>query len=441
MSELTDSPEASGPAEAVAESPSAASGRRSRWGLLAQRDFRLLWTGETSSGFGNYVTSVALPLIAVTTLHSSPLAIGVLAAAVWLPWLVIGLPVGAWVDRLPKRPVMITCNLVSATLFLSVPVAWWLDTLTIGHLVAVGLLSGCSTVFFSTAYHVYLPTIVDEPHLMEGNAKLQGSESATQVVGPGLGGIIAQAFGAVMGLLIDALSFLVSTVCLLRIRATEPPPERPEQRENLRKEISEGLRFVVSDPYLRPIVTYGAMANLALDGYQAVQVVFMVRTVGVGSATVGALIAAAGIGGILGAMVAGPIGRRFGTARGMLICQLGAAPFGLLMPLTSPGFGLLFFVVGSMMVVAGLVASNITLNSFRQSYCPPRLLGRVVATTMFLNYSTIPIGALLGGALGTYVGTRPTMWIMTVLLLLCSLILLLGPIRKTRDFPTGPRVA
>lgn len=171
-------------------------GPRRRGGLVWHRDFRLLWIGQTGSKLGSSVTSVALPLVAVTTLGASTFQVALLSAAAWLPWLVIGLPAGAWVDRLPRRPVMIICDVVSLLLFLSVPVAAWLGVLTIGHLLAVALGAGTASVFFQTAYQVYLPSLLTKEDVPEGNAKLQGAEAAAHVAGPGLAGLIAQAFGA-----------------------------------------------------------------------------------------------------------------------------------------------------------------------------------------------------------------------------------------------------
>ncbi|MFC0602198.1 MFS transporter [Streptomyces palmae] len=410
---------------------------RPRFGVLRQRDFRLLWLGETTSGLGTSITTVALPLIAVVVLKSDTFAVGALAAAVWLPWLVIGLPVGAWVDRMRRRPLMIACDLAAALLYASVPVAAWCDALTYTHLLVVALACGVASVFFSTAYHAFLPAVLDGRDLLEGNAKLQGSEAGTRVLGRGAAGLIAQAFGAVLGLLVDAVTFLISTVCLALLRVREPAPENPVDRTTLRRRIGEGLRFVLHDRYLRPMVVYGAVANLALMGYQAVQIVFLVRTVGANPATVGVLIMIGSLGGVLGALLAGAVGRRFGTARGMLAMQAFTGPFALLLPLTVPGAGLLLFALGGFTVGTGITACNVVLGSFRQTYCPPRLLGRVVATTMVINHSTIPLGSLLGGWLGDAVGLRPTMWIMTGLLAPCWLILALSPMRGRRDLPQG----
>jgi MFS family permease len=426
--------------EVPAEAP-AGPGRERRPSLFRQRNFLLLWIGETTSSLGNSLTLVALPLVAVLTLGSSTFQTSLLAACAWVPWLLLGLPAGAWVDRLPQRTLMIICNVSAAILFASVPVAYALDALTFPHLLIVAVLAGTATIFYSTAYHVYLPRLLTPQELIDGNSKLQGSESATQIAGSGLAGLIAQGVGAVMGLLVDAATFLVSTFCLALIRP-RPVPAAPADgpRTSLKHQIAAGMRFVLTDRYLRALVTYSALANLAIEGYAGIQIVFLIRTVGADPAAVGFLIGAGSLGGVCGAFLAGPITRRFGTARGLVVCKLVAAPCALLIPLTRPGAGLLLFAVGTMAVIAGIVASNVIVNSFRQTYCPPAMLGRVVATTMVINYSTIPVGALLGGVLGTLIGLRPTLWIMAVGLILAGLVLLAGPIGRIRDFPAGPAV-
>ncbi|MEV4351039.1 MFS transporter [Actinoplanes sp. NPDC049596] len=224
---------------------------------------------------GNALTATAFPLIAVLALGAGPLETGLLAAALWTPWLVAGLPVGAWVDRVRRRPLMIACNLVSAGMLLSVPAAYRAGVLGFGQLLVTAVVTGTTTVFFATAYQVYLPTLVGPADLIEGNAKVQGSEAATRVIGPGAGGLLTQWVGPVAGVLVDAVSFLVSAVCLLLIRTPEPAPRRPDRQEPLRRQIVEGFRFVVRDPYLRTILLWGAALNLALNGWQAVQVVYL----------------------------------------------------------------------------------------------------------------------------------------------------------------------
>ncbi|MER6372607.1 MFS transporter [Streptomyces mirabilis] len=410
-----------------------------RGGLLHRhRDFRLLWCGETAGKFGASVTGVAMPLVAVSTLHASTFEVGLLSAANWAPWLIIGLPVGVWVDRLRRRPIMLAAAAVSLLLFAGVPVAAWFGWLSIGLLLAVALLTGTAAVFFQTAYSAYLPSILEPADQPEGNAKLHGSASAAQIAGLGSGGLIAQLAGAVNGMFANAATFLVSLLCLAGIRHREPRVTRTEHRPNsLVSEVREGLRLVAVDPWFRTFTLFGAASNLALMGYQSIQVVFLVRSVGLTPGTVGALIAATSAGGVAGAFAARRVAHRIGTARATLLFELGLPMLALLIPLTVDGAGILLFVTGGFSVSAGVVAGNIIKASFQQRYCPPDLLGRLTASTAFLSYGTIPLGALLGGALGTALDLRTAMAITTAGIPLAALILAFSPIRRSRDLPTS----
>ncbi|MFG2844343.1 MFS transporter [Kitasatospora sp. NPDC048296] len=411
---------------------------RSRWGLFAQRDFRLLWAGQTVSRLGSSITSIALPLVAVLTLGVGPIAAGLLTGAVWLPWLLFGLPAGVWVGRVSRRAVMIACNLSSAALFASVPVAGWFGVLTLAQLLAVAFLSGVASVFFDAAFHVYLPELVPAKDLIEGNAKLAGSASAAEVAGRGLAGLTVQLLGATAGLLADAVSFLIATVTLLRIRTTPRPVTAEPAGESLPRQVREGLAFLLRDPYLRSFTLYGAAVNFALMGYQSISALFLVRVAGIAPGWVGGLASAGAVGGVLGALVARPLCRRLGSARGVRIVLVTASPFGLLMPLAGPGLGTVLYLVGLLFVVAAVVFVNVVLASFRQSYTPPALLSRVSATLMFANHATIPLGALAGGELGAVIGLRATMWVMTGLMALCGALPLLSPLRTVRELPTTP---
>jgi MFS family permease len=408
----------------------------SRGGLWRQRDFALFWTGETTSEVGSAVTMVALPLVAVETLHASTFAVTMVNAVIWLPWLLIGVPAGAWVDRLPPRTVMLICDLVSLVAFASVPVAAWAGVLSVAQLVAVALLSGAATVFFRTAYQVLLPGIVDEADLAEGNAKLMGSRSAAQVSGPGLGGVIAQFAGPATGLLADAVSFAVSFVCLTAVR--RPPGRRPASADSGASRIQGallGLRLVWHDRYLRVMTAYSAMANLAFGGVDSLIVVFLVRTVRLPAVIVGLVLAVYGVGGVLGALAVRPLGRRYGTSRAALISVVGCLPFALLLPLTGTGPAVAFAVVAHVVLGAGLVASSIIFASFRQSYVPRDMLGRVSSVVMTMSFATMPVGSLLAGLLATVLGVRPAMWVITAGAAATGLILLLSPLRRLRDLP------
>ncbi|MDX3855233.1 MFS transporter [Streptomyces sp. AK02-01A] len=412
-----------------------------RDGLLRRhRDFRLLWCGETTSKFGTSVTGVTMPLVAVSTLHASTFEVGLLSAAAWTPWLIIGLPVGVWVDRLRRRPIMLAAAGISLLLFTGVPVAAWFGWLSIGLLLTVALLTGTAAVFFQTAYSAYLPSILESDDQPEGNAKLHGSASAAQIAGLGSGGLIAQLTGAVNGMFANAATFLVSLLCLAGIRHREPRVNKSEPRPRaMASDVREGLRLIANDPWFRTLVFFGAASNLALMGYQLIQVVFLVRSVGLTPGPVGALIAATSAGGVAGAFAARRVASRIGTARATLLFELGLPMFALLIPLTVDGFGILLFVTGGFCVSAGVVAGNIIKVSFQQRYCPPELLGRLTASTAFLSYGTIPLGALLGGALGTALGIRTAMAITTAGVPLAALILFFSPIRRSRHLPTSRR--
>ncbi|MEV7416127.1 MFS transporter [Streptomyces sp. NPDC089919] len=408
-------------------------------GALRRPDFRLLWAGESVSQFGSAATRVLLPLIAVDTLDAGPFTMGVLGAAAWVPWLLFGLPVGAWTDRMRRRPVMIVCNAVSAALMLSLAATVWLDALTTTQLMLVAVLAGTADVFFRAAYSAYLPTLLPAEQLADGNARLQTSESVAEVAAPGVGGALAQAGTAAAGLLADALTFLISATLLLRIRTPESPPggtePAPTQR-SLVTEIRAGVAFLTRDPFLRTILLCDAAMNLFLGGAQALTILFLSRTVGVPGTMVGVLIALAGLGGVLGAILSPHLARRFGTARAVLLCAFCGSPFGLLIPLTTDGAGLLTFLIGEFSLMTSVVAGNVIIVSFRQAYCPPNMLGRVSSTIRFVMYGTIPIGSLLAGALATPLGTKEALYLLYTANALTPLLLLRGPLKSHRDLPT-----
>ena len=403
-------------------------------GLRSDGTFRLIWLGTASSRLGSSVASVATPLVALEVLDASAFTISLLMAAAWIPWLVIGLPAGAWVDRRAKRPVMIVSDAVAAVAVVSVPLAAWWDVLTVAHLLVAAVVIGTATVFFQTAWTSYLPAVLDQRQLVPANAFLYGSESAAQVAGPGLAGLLAGAVGAVAGLLVQAGTFVISAVCLLRVRRPErrtPPTEQPD----LRREIVEGARFVASDRFLRNLTIHGALSNLWLIGYQALLVVFLVRDVGLGAATVGLLLTLTALGGVVGASLAPALSRRLGTARTLVICKAGAGPCALLIPLTGSGLRTGLFAIGSALVITGVVAGNVVSGSFRQTYCPPHLLSRVTTSMQFVNLGTIPLGAVSAGALASVAGVRTSLWVMTAGFAVSALVLVLGPLRGRRDLP------
>ena len=405
-------------------------------GLLRQRNFRLLWAGETVSGVGNAMAVVGMPLVAVVTLHASTFTVAALNACGYVPWLVIGLPAGVWVNRLPPRALMITCDVMNALLFASVPVAGWAGALTITQAAAVALLAGAANVFFTTAYQVYLPALVRSEDLLEGNAKLQGSASVSAIAGRSGAGLVAQIAGAGMALLANGLSFLVSALCLCLI-PVKAAPARGKEGAGTWKEMSEAVRYIVGDPYLRPITVYAAAANLPYSGIVALTVVFLVRVAGLPPSAAGLLVGLAATGGLLGAMSARRLTASMGTGRALIAVTLVTGLAGLLIPLTRPGPRAGYYIAGSVLVTAGLIIGNIIMGTFRQLYCPPAMLARAITCMRFLVFGTIPLGSLIAGGLGTALGVRNALWIMTSGYALSGALLLTPRLMSARNLPVS----
>jgi MFS family permease len=294
--------------------------------LLHHRDFRLLWLGDTVSQFGSIVTNTAAPLLAALVLAATPLQMGLLNAADTAAFLLVGLPAGAWVDRMHRRPLMLGADLGRALLLASVPVAWWFGVLTLTQLILVGLTVGVLTVFFDVAYQSFLPALISREKLMEGNSRLQASQSVAQVSGPALGGWLTQLAGAANAIGLNALGFLWSSLCLWRIRVTEPPIERGPER-NLRREIAEGLRFVFANRSLVAIVGCTATSNFSTNMISAVSVLVLTRQLGASAGLVGLLLAGGGIGGVLGALFAGRIARWLGQGRAIWLTITVTSPW------------------------------------------------------------------------------------------------------------------
>lgn len=393
--------------------------------MLRNADFRRLWLGESTSRFGTAVTSLVLPLLAITQLGASSFEVGALNAAAYLPWVLISLHAGVWVDRLRKRPIMLSCNAITGLLFLSVPTAAWFGVLTLPQLLIVAFLAGCSAVFFVTAYRAYVPLIVPPQDLVAANARLQAGEQSAHIAGRGFGGLLVGLTGPATALLADVASYVVSTTCLLRIRRGETVTPAP--RRKLRHEITEGVRFVLTDPQLRRLSLFSMIGNLAFTSLQTLQIVFLVRDVGATPAAIGLVAAGTSIGGVVGAAAAPATTRLLGTWRALVVWSLGTSPFALLIPLTTNGAGLIFIGAGAFAVGAGLVAVTVIVVSFRQIHCPPHLLGRVSATMQVANSALAPLGTLGAGALATIAGNRTALWAVGALFVAYGLVPLVKP--------------
>jgi predicted MFS family arabinose efflux permease len=397
--------------------------------LLRSQGFRSVFTAAAVSTLGTQISFLAVPLLAVSALNATPAQLGALGILKTIAFLVVGLPAGAWLDRIRRRGVMVAADLARAALLASVPVAWWLHILTIEQLYLVVLLTGLATLFFDVAALSYLPFVAGRDRLTSANSALQGWDGAASVAGPSIAGYLVQLASAPVAVLIDAATYLWSAAFLAGIRRREPQPERTARR--LPAEIREGVRFVFTHPLLRPIALVGAGTNLFIQIAIVIMPLMFKRVLGLPAGQLGLFFAVGGIGMLFGSLTANRLARRFGPGPALSITGLVATPFGLLVPLIARGPWLWVAMCGWLLLTYRIGTNNVILVSLRQQATPDRLLSRMNATMRFLMTGVLAIGAALGGAIGQYAGTRTALWVAAAGLAFTWLPLLLSPLRRS----------
>lgn len=403
--------------------------------LWRHGDFAKLWTAQTISLFGSQVTQLALPLTAVIVLHASALEVGLLGVAQYAPWLVLGLPAGVWVDRLPRRAVLIAADLVRAAVLLAIPAAYALGALRLEMLYPIAFVAGAMTVFFDVADQSYLPSLVGRDQLMDGNAKLQVSQSAAQLVGPGLGGLLVQLLRAPAAILVDAVSYLGSAACLLLIRKREEPAAAGRRRPGL-ADVGEGLRFVLGHPLLRPIAVTTAISNFAVGGMlQSIFLLYANRTLGMAPAAIGIVYVATNAGGLAGAFFSRRLSQRIGLGPTMIAASALARVGALLLPLATPDQALVVLPAGLLLAGLGTIVYNVSNVTVRQAATPDEMLGRMNATVRFLTWGAIPAGALVWGLVGGAIDLRAAVLLAVLINAGATVVLVLSPIRGLREAP------
>ena len=405
-------------------------------GLGRNRDFLKLWAGQSVSLFGSQVTRLALPLAAVLTLHAGAAQMGLLGAALLTPYLVFGLFAGVLVDRLRRRPILIAADVGRAALLAVIPVLAISGRLRIEHLYAIGFLFGTLEVFFEVAYQSFVPRIVERDQLTQANSRLQLSDSAAQVAGPGLAGALVQLLTAPVAIIVDAASFVVSAITLVLIRTSEAPPTS-DHRPGAWAELREGLVLVVGQPWLRAIAGCTATLNFFANLLMTVYILYATSSLGLPPALIGAIFAVGGVSTIFGTMLAGPVARRLGIGRALLGASLVIGIAGLLIPIAAgPGPVAIALLIGTQ-VLWGLSRPVFDINqlSLRQAITTDRFQGRVNATMLFIVWGVIPFGSLLGGALGSTIGLRATIAVGAGGMLLAVLWMVFSPIRHLRTLP------
>jgi MFS family permease len=411
-----------------------------RGGLWRHRDFLKLWSAETVSQFGTQVTLLALPLAAILVLKASAFEVALLGAIEFLPFILFSLPAGVWVDRLPRRPILIVGDLGRAISLASVPIAYELGLLSVAQLYAVAFVNGILTVFFDVAYQSYLPSLVERDQLVEGNAKLELSRSAAQIAGPGVAGGLVGLVTAPIAIVADAVSFLASAAFVFAIRRAEPPPQPAKdpatgRGPGMRVEVAAGLRYVLDHRFLRNIAASTGSSNFFTSLAFSIFLVYAVRELGLTPELLGLIFGVSNVGILVGAATANRIAERIGVGPTIVGSIALGGPALLLVPLASREAAVPFFIVALGIGGFSSVVYNINQVSLRQAITPERMQGRMNATMRFIVWGTMPIGSIIGGALGTTLGLASTLWIGCIGSAFAFLPVLFSPVRGLRSIP------
>ncbi|MEO3925822.1 MFS transporter [Micromonosporaceae bacterium B7E4] len=416
------------PTSGTAEQPS----------LWRNRNFMLLWSGQTVSELGTRISGIAVPLLAANDLRASVFQISLLTTLAWLPYLFFSLPAGVLADRVDQRRMMIVCDLGRMALMLSLPVVALLGGLTLGYLYAVVGFSGALTVLFTVAYRSRLPGLVPAGQLVDANGKLGMSQEFAELVGVSLGGGLIALVGAARTFVGTALAFLVSAVTLALLRpgpAGRRGAGRTEDPVPLRVALTGGLGFIRRQRILLGILACTTTSNFFVMASGSIEITFMVRELHATPVLVGLVYAGSALGGLVAGATARRLSGRIGSARIIWVAMAAPGPLYLLLPLARPGWGLLLYGIGLAAFSANTVLFNAAAMSYRQRVTPAGLLGRVNAAFLWVCYGVIPLGALFGGVLGSQLGLRPALWVCVLGTWSAALFVVCSPLRRMRDMP------
>lgn len=401
-------------------------------GLWRHHDFMRLWTAAGISAAGTQVTLLALPLTAILVLHASAFEVAALATAATIPNLALGIAAGIWLDRLPRRPVMVAADFGRAGVLASVPIAYVFGVLGLPQLYLVALIGGSLNVLFEIASGAYLPSVVPRPQLVEANAKLQAAIVAAQAAGPSIGGGLVTLLSAPIAIVVDAASFVISGT-LIGSAAGRGAVSREPRMTSLRTELRQAARYLVSDPYLRPLLVGHALANLALGLLWAIVIVYAVRVLGLMPDTLGVILSLGQVGGVIGAAFARRIAERIGVGRVVVASFFLFGPATLLMATATEQTAIMFVTVGWTLESLARSLYGVSATSVRQALVPDQLQGRVIGLTTTAGTGAFPLGALLGGAIAEAFGLRETMFFAASVAVLPFIAVAASPIRTLRD--------
>jgi len=397
--------------------------------LLRDPRFAKLLAGQSISELGSAVTQIALPTIAVLVLHAGPFELGILIALQRIPFPILALFVGVWIDRLPRRRVMIVADLLRAATLAAVPISYGSGFLGLPLLYAVSLVTGVLTIFFDLAYLSYVPELVERERLSDANATLQMSLSVANLAGPGLGGLLIQAVGAARAVGIDAASFVASFLSLLWMGPEKVPAER-RPSPGMWKELREGLSHVFAHPLLRTLIITLGCVILFGHVLEPNLYPFVYSTLHLSPATLGWILSVEGAGAVVGAYFSPRIIGR--VSAGWILAVTGVMTGAAFIVVSFAGAGPTIVILGGALIVNGLLdpIHNVTQWSLRQLLTPDHLQGRMNSIFRTVYWGAWPLGNLLGGYLGSVFGPQKSIFLGGLLFGSLSLVFLLGPLRK-----------
>jgi Arabinose efflux permease len=410
--------------------------------LLRQPPFRNFWLGQTISVFGDAVTSLAMPILAVLVLRADPAEMGLLTAAGLLPHLFFSLPAGVWLDRVHnRRRLMIVVDLLRAALIAAVPVAYLQGWLQMPLLYVVAFLAGTLSVAFDISWSTLFVAVAKRDEYVQANSLLNGSRSLAGVAGPSIGGGLIQLLGAPIAMLADALSFLASALFLTRVDARQPPVE--PSPGSIRSQLTSGLSFIFRDSIMRPTIMSVATLNLFNFGFQALFILYVTTYLHVNPGLLGLALGAGAIGAVAGALLASRIGRRIGLGPAYVLGLIIFPAALILVPLAGGPPPLILAALFTMEFVAGfgVMVLDINAGAIIPARTPDRIRSRVTGAFRFINMGIRPIGALMGGYLGGVIGVREALFVVTIASLSGVLWLVGTPVWRLREMPDEAEIA
>jgi MFS family permease len=405
--------------------------------LWHHRDFMTFWTGESLSLFGTQITALALPLTAIDAFDSSQELVGLLRFLELVPYIGLALLFGVWVDRVSRRKVMLWSNVVRMVLVAAVPLLHWAGMLDMPILLAIACAVGVASVAFDVSWMPFVPTLVKDPaHRVEANAKMGMSQSASDVAGPGMAGLLVAVLSAPGALIVDAFSYIASVVSLLLIRTPEARPA-PSAKRHLLRELRHGVDWVFRTPILRWLALVGFCCNFSMNAVWILFLLYSRHELHLSAFTIGVILAAASVGGLIGATISTRVIKRLPLGRAYFIAQTCLLLGPVIIVLASgPKTVVAALLVGAFFVTdLGLGVANVIIVSVRQTATPDAMMSRMTACFRTLLFGGGALGALTAGLLAGAIGDRRALVAVAIASAGVVIALVRSPVSRLRDLP------